>query len=180
MQGSFDDIDGSPRLGSSFELTMDPFMDVSSTPTLLANSGGGLPMENATTTIDMMMSDPQLMYVSPTPSTPPHHTTAPAVKKSRLSLSSASSPQQLSSKSRKKSSQQGNSKRTRGPLIPDTIKMEKAPDAPRRFKSAYMFFSMHTHKTLREHLLQNGHTRVRRKAGDLILGLAVSLSLFLL
>jgi hypothetical protein len=39
-------------------------------------------------------------------------------------------------------------------------KYKKAPQAPRRFKSAYMFYSTEKHKQIREELSKNGDTIV--------------------
>jgi hypothetical protein len=36
------------------------------------------------------------------------------------------------------------------------IKYKKAPGAPRRFKSAYMFFSTEKHRSIREELAEKG------------------------
>ena len=42
------------------------------------------------------------------------------------------------------------------------LKMKKAPGAPRRFKSAYMFFSTKKHKEFREELNKKGQKKVRK------------------
>ena len=39
---------------------------------------------------------------------------------------------------------------------PAVVKYTKAPQAPRRFKSSYMFFSTEKHKQLRKELAANG------------------------
>ena len=41
------------------------------------------------------------------------------------------------------------------------IKYKKAPQAPRRFKSSYMFFSTKKHKEIRAELTKKGHGKVR-------------------
>jgi hypothetical protein len=38
------------------------------------------------------------------------------------------------------------------------IKYKKAPGAPRRFKSAYMFFSTEKHRSIREELAEKGES----------------------
>lgn len=44
------------------------------------------------------------------------------------------------------------------------IKYKKAPNAPRRFKSSYMFFSTHKHKEIREERAKKGEDpKVRRE-----------------
>jgi hypothetical protein len=48
------------------------------------------------------------------------------------------------------------------------VKYKKAPQAPRRFKSAYMFFSTQKHKDIREELIQKGETNkvwINRETG---------------
>lgn len=37
-----------------------------------------------------------------------------------------------------------------------TTKFKKAPDAPRRFKSAFIFFSTNKHREIRENMKKNG------------------------
>jgi hypothetical protein len=39
-----------------------------------------------------------------------------------------------------------------------TVKYKKAPQAPRRFKSSYMFFSIGKHKQIRIDLAEKGET----------------------
>ena len=43
------------------------------------------------------------------------------------------------------------------------IKYKKAPQAPRRFKSSYMFFSTEKHKSIRKELMEKGDNE---KVGD--------------
>jgi hypothetical protein len=38
------------------------------------------------------------------------------------------------------------------------IKLKKAPDAPKRFKSAFIFFSTEKHKEIRSQLMAEGNT----------------------
>lgn len=38
------------------------------------------------------------------------------------------------------------------------VKYKKAPQAPRRFKSSYMFFSTEKHKSIRQELIEKGET----------------------
>jgi hypothetical protein len=40
----------------------------------------------------------------------------------------------------------------------DGTKFKKAPDAPRRFKSSYMFFSTEKHRSIRDELAKKGET----------------------
>ena len=48
--------------------------------------------------------------------------------------------------------------------LPLTAKFKKAPGAPRRFKSSFMFFSTEKHRSIREELKKNGETE---KVGSL-------------
>ena len=44
------------------------------------------------------------------------------------------------------------------PAVVGGTKYKKAPDAPRRFKSSYMFFSTEKHRSIREELAKKGKT----------------------
>ena len=46
-------------------------------------------------------------------------------------------------------------------LSAPVVKYKKAPEAPRRFKSSYMFFSTVKHKEIRAELTKKGHGKVR-------------------
>ena len=47
------------------------------------------------------------------------------------------------------------------------VKYKKAPQAPRRFKSSYMFFSTKKHKEIRAELAEKGEGQKVRKVTDL-------------
>lgn len=47
-----------------------------------------------------------------------------------------------------------------------TVKLKKAPQAPRRFKSSYMFFSTAKHKEIRAELTAKGHGKVRERTQE--------------
>jgi hypothetical protein len=44
------------------------------------------------------------------------------------------------------------------PKIPPFPKMKKAPDAPKRFKSAFIIFSAEKHKEIKDELISQGRT----------------------
>mmetsp|Transcript_62851 Transcript_62851/g.153031 ORF Transcript_62851/g.153031 Transcript_62851/m.153031 type:complete len:600 (+) Transcript_62851:632-2431(+) len=130
---------------------------------------------------DTMMSDP-LMHGGPPP--PPSSKATPSfsnhqkdptssggiAKSSPSSSKTAAVPSQPSKsagktitiKPQQKQKQAPKTKKVPEKAVSQTnsFKMKKAPGAPRRFKSAYMFFSTKKHKEFREELNKNGQAKM--------------------
>ena len=135
---------------------------------------------------DNLMSDPLMMcgglpLPPPTASAKapplfPYHNEDPGTSagtaKSRSSTKTGASPAPTSkaggkANTTKRQQQQKQATKTKEKVPKKAVskktnfKMKKAPGAPRRFKSAYMFFSTKKHKELREELNKNGQVKVR-------------------